>query len=287
MPAPTLSPKRLLLGVAVLLVVNAQLPTPAAGFVGGVTAGVVRFVTLPLTAPLHAVSVGLRGDDAEPPTLAGGAMSEAELREAYALSRVEVDRLRQRVGELEDTLALLEGVRSGADTPTRPLSARVTASADAGPGWVLTINRGSRHGVEPGMTAVTGASLVGRVLDPVGPATAEVELVTAHDAGLQVRIRPRGSDLVFDNVRVRRAEDNPGVFYAEVAKDPDSPIRAGADVLLADAVHYADARGRLLGVVENITEYPDDPELLRRLVVRPAVDLRYLRELAVLLPAEE
>ncbi|MEM9882334.1 MAG: rod shape-determining protein MreC [Planctomycetota bacterium] len=287
MPAPTLSPKRLLLGVAVLLVVNAQLPTPAAGFVGGLTAGAVRFVTLPLTAPLHAVAVGLRREEeeAEPTDPAGGPTTEAELREAYALSLVEIDRLRQRVGELEGTLALLEGVRSEADTPTRPLSARVTASADAGTGWVLTINRGSRHGVGPGMTAVTGASLVGRVMEPVGPTTADVELVTAHDAGLQVRVRPRGTDLVFDNVRVRRADDAPGVFYAEVAKD--SPIRVGADVLLADAVHYADARGRLLGVVENVTEYPDDPELLRRLVIRPAVDLRYLRELAVLLPAEE
>jgi cell shape-determining protein MreC len=282
MSSPLLSSSRILLIVGVALLVNSQLPAGLAGLAGGMIKPVADLAVRPVQAVVYEVAVSLAADEDETPSLRPGPGSPEALRLAYDEARVEVDRLQQRVHELERRLELIEGVEELGDTPTRPLTAKVTGYRDTGPAAVLSINRGTRQGVAPNQAVVYESAVVGRVLAPVAPNAAEVELITAHDAGLQVRIQPRGSELKYDNIRVRRDPDRP-VFLAEVARD--SPIRAGADVLLADAVHYADARGRLLGVVEQVTEYTPDPELLVQLVIRPAVaDLPFLTEVVVRVP---
>lgn len=285
MPSPLLSSQRLLMVIAGALLLNSQLPASVAGLAGKVLNPVVVFTTMPLHAPVHRVAVKLADPEVERPALPGLDTPE-QLRDAYDMARVEIDRLRQEVAELKRTLELIEGVQAVDAPETRPLTAKVTAYTDAGPRQVLTINRGSRQNIRPGMTVVHKTVLVGRVVEPVGPSNAGVELVTAHDAKLQVRIRQPGHLELFDNIRVSRSEHDGQTFVAIVPKG--SPIREGADVLLADAVYYADARGRLLGVVEHVAEYTPDPELFSQLSIRPAfLNTPYRQEVAVLLPSDE
>ncbi|MEO1237550.1 MAG: rod shape-determining protein MreC [Planctomycetota bacterium] len=289
MASPLFTSQRVLLAVALLLLVNSQLPSGVGGLIGGVLRPVVDFAVLPVRAPVHQIAVNLREPGEDEASDSNGEPRTAEAyREEYEAALVTIDRQRQRINELVRTLEVLQGVRELDAPDTVPVAAKVASYTDAGPRAVLTIARGTRDGIAAGQTAVFKTSLVGRVVEPVGPSSADVELVTSHDAGLQVRVRQRsretGAYTVYDNIRVSRGEPA-GTFFAEVARD--SPIRRGADVLLADAVHYPDARGRLLGVVQNVTEYPPDPELLKRLVIRPAVDLRFLREIAVLLPEND
>ncbi len=284
MASPLFSSQRLLLAIAGALALNSQLPASVGGLAGKVLKPVVDFASLPLRGPVHSFAVRLTSADA-PPIDADGLDTFDELRDAYNLARVEIDRLQQKVDELESELELIENVQRVSDPDIRPLSAKVTAYTNPGPRQVLTLNRGSRQGITPGMTVVYKTVLVGRVVDPVGPSSCDVELVTSHEGGLQVRIRQDGHVEPFDNIRVRPSETNNTYFVAEVAKD--SPIRAGAVVVLADAVNYSDARGRLLGIVERKVDYTPDPELLDQLVIRAALlDTPYRKEVAVLLPAD-
>jgi hypothetical protein len=282
MPTPLLTSQRLLLAAAALLVINSQLPMPAAGWAGRWLKTATDLAVLPLQATIYHTAVAFAGEDEAP--VAFDPASPEQLRSALAEALVEVDRLQQRVNELERRLYLIQRVEELDDDRTRPLSAKVVGVTDTGPRTVLTLDRGSRQGVAPNQTVVYHATVVGRVLAPVDPNSCEVELITAHDTRLQVRVQPRGSDLKYDNIRVARRDDGQA-FLAEVAHD--SPIGKDADVLLADSVHYADARGRLLGVVEYVTEYTPDPVLLKQLVIRPAVlDVPYFTEVVVLVPAD-
>ena len=281
MSSPLLTSHRFLFVVAVLLLINTQLPASWAGLAARPVKPALDLLLLPLQAPIHGLALSIASSDDDP--AADAPDSPERIRADYYEARVENERLRQRVVELERRLYLIENVRELVESRTRPLSAAVVGYSDTGAVPVLTLNRGRRHGVAADMSVVYLSSIVGRVLAPVGPGSCQVELVTAHQAGLQVRVQPRGSDLRYDNIRVTPGEAE-RTFVAQVARD--SEIGEGADVLLADGVHYSDARGRLLGVVERVTEYAPDPLLQKQLVIRPAHDLRYLKEVAVLVPLD-
>ncbi len=114
-----------------------------------------------------------------------GAPAEQEgLREEIARLRAELEAnedLRRRGAELDRLLGLAE--RGSA--PTVP--ARVVAVGSAfGFGSTVTIDAGSRDGLQPGQTVLSGAGLVGRTVR-VGPFTATVLLLT--DPGFTVGAR--------------------------------------------------------------------------------------------------
>ncbi|MEM9420396.1 MAG: rod shape-determining protein MreC [Planctomycetota bacterium] len=284
MASPLLSSQRLLLLITAVLILNSQLPSSIASLAGNVLAPIVNFVSLPLRGPIYSTATRIAeregaSDFAHP----GVPQTEEELRFAYGQALVEIERLKQEYEELKKRLELIEGVQAIDALETRPVTAKVTSYRDPGPRRVITLNRGSRQGIQPGMTVVYETVLVGRVVDPVGPSSSDVELVTSHDGGLQVRIRQQGIAMPFDNIRVRPSETDPDYFVAEVPKD--SLIRSGAVVILADAVNYSDARGRLLGIVERKSDYTPDPELLDQLWIRAALlDTPFRKEVAVLLP---
>ena len=106
------------------------------------------------------------------------------LREQNARLRAELgasEDLQRRVADLDRLLGLAE--RGAA--PTVP--ARVVAIGSSfGFGSTVTIDAGSRDGLRPGQTVLSGAGLVGRTLR-VGPFTATVLLLT--DPGFTVGAR--------------------------------------------------------------------------------------------------
>lgn len=284
MSSPLLTSHRLLFVIAVVLLINSQLPSSIAGLAGRVLQPALDLAILPVRAPLHRMAVGLRPGEGES-LLPVIDKTPEQLTIDLKKAKARIDQLEQLADELKRRLKLVESVGEYGETPTRPLSAKVNNYTDTGPSQIITINRGSNHGIEPGMTVVHNYSLVGRVIAPVGPVSANVELVTSHDAVFQVRVQPRGSDVTYTNIRASPSGDG-RTFIAQVGRD--SPIRELADVRMADAVYYPDARGWLLGVVDSVDDYPADPTLYRQLVIRPEFDLRYgLEEVVVLLPAEE
>lgn len=285
MASPLLTSHRLLFVLAVVLLINSQLPSSIAGLAGRVLQPVLDLAVLPVRAPLHSLAAGLRSSDDDAVDPPETAQTPEQLETAIRMARNRIDQLEQLADELKRKLYLVESVSEYGDTPTRPLSAKVNNYTDTGPSQIITINRGSNHGIEPGMTVVHDFALVGRVIAPVGPVSANVELVTSHDAVFQVRVQPRDSDVTYTNIRASPS-GNGRTFIAQVGRD--SPIRELADVRMADAVYYPDARGWLLGVVDSVGDYPADPTLYRQLVIRPEFDLRYgLEEVVVLLPSEE
>lgn len=284
MPSPLLTSHRILFVLAVVLLINSQMPSSVAGLAGRVLQPVLDLVVLPVRAPLHSLAVGLRpsGDPVEPTDTP---KTPEQLTTDLSVARARIDQLEQLVDEYKRKLFLVESVIDYGETPTRPLSAKVNRYVDTGPSQIITINRGSNHGIKPSMTVVHEFALVGRVIAPVGPASANVELVTSHDAVFQVRVQPRDSQVTYANIRATPSGDGQ-TFVAQVGRD--SPIRAPADVRMADAVYYPDARGSVLGVVTEVAEYPPDPTLYKQLVIRPEFDLRFgLEEVVVLLPAED
>ena len=284
MPSPLLTSHRLLFVIALVLLINSQLPAPLAGLAGRVLQPVLDLTTLPVRAPLHSMAVGLRPTEI-PEDLPDPPKTADQLATELAIARSRIDQLEQLIDELKRRLALIETVGEYGETPTRPLSAKVNNYTDTGPSQIISINRGSNHGVAAGMTVVYEYSLVGRVVAPVGPVSANVELVTSHDAVFQVRVQPRDAQTTYANIRATPSGDG-RTFVAQVGRD--SPIRELADVRMADAVYYPDARGWVLGRVESVDPYPDDPTLYKQLVIAPEFDLRYgLEEVVVLLPAEE
>jgi len=176
--------------------------------------------------------------------------------------------------------------------PRTPRICAVTAFTDTGTRQVISINGGQNRGIAPGQTVRYGVDLVGRVVEPVGPVSADVELVTGQDTGFHVELTAP-ADLATANPRAPlpglehlRVTPDPatGTFTAEIRHDTNPPI--GAVARLADQVHYRDARAHILGRVVEVRPYPQDPELLKQVVIRPRLDLRFLSEVAVLVPEQ-
>lgn len=98
----------------------------------------------------------------------------AALEQENAALRAEVDTVARDRARADDLDALL-GLVSANDYVTVP--AQVIAVGPAqGFAWTVTIDAGSRDGIERDMSVISGAGLVGRTID-VGPVTSTVLLV--------------------------------------------------------------------------------------------------------------
>ena len=148
---------------------------------------------------------------------------------------------------------------------------------------VITINRGTRHGVQEGLVVTVGANLVGQVLADPGPSTATVRLITAPNTFLVVRLIPPvpGSTPYEPFVNIREANDGQE-FWAEI--DADATVRAGDLAHLADDTWPTEARGFIVGRVQEIIEHPDRPYLSRRVIIKPLRPVGRLSNVVVLIP---
>ena len=291
-----LTPPRILGAAAVLLLINSQLKVRYGGMVGGVLRPVAETLALPLREPVFRMARRLnRPDDVSTPdglSDPGAATREQLLTERGQLL-VELGRLRQRNAELQRKIATTQGFEDQDLPPRRRVISTVTGYTHTGRRHVLSINRGRNQGLAAGQTVLYGVNLVGRVVEPVGPLSADVELVTGQDVGFHVELtaaadrdadNPAAAAVPLPGLEHLRVTPDPdaGAFTAEVRHDTAPPLNALAR--LADEIHFRDARAHILGRVVAVRPFPDDPELLLQVVIRPNLDLRFLSEVAVLVP---
>lgn len=146
--------------------------------------GGVQAVTRPAQTTAAKVS---QGANATWNGLFGGVALEREnerLKAELSTAHLETETLRRQEAENVRLRSLLGFVEKA---PVRPLIADVIAWVPSELEQTITLARGSRGGVHPGMAVRTGEGLVGKVID-AGPVTAKVRLLTDPDSGVGVQI---------------------------------------------------------------------------------------------------
>lgn len=135
----------------------------------------------------------------------------------------------------------------------------------------ITINVGSRHGVEQGDPVVgAGAGLVGRVAE-VGPRTSKVQLLTDSDSSVAVLLQTsRVTGLV-----VGQPDGTLRVKYIP----QDEEIEVG-DIVLTSGLGGVMPKGLVVGEVTEVQG--EDYELHQEAIVEPTVDFRRLELVLVI-----
>jgi rod shape-determining protein MreC len=197
--------------------------------------------------------------------------------------RAENEALKQKMAELQvrlqeeralaqrsQKLQELLGLKSQTALPT--LAADVIAG-DATPGIPsVWINKGERDGVRPDMAVIGAAGIVGRILGPLAPHAARVQLIIGRNAGAGAMIeRSRTGGVV-----VGTAGDPPLLMeYVSNLSD----VRAGDLIVTAgnDGIY---PKGFAIGRVEVAER---GVGLYKRITVRPVVDFSNIEEVLVVL----
>lgn len=278
----------------VLLVITSQLPGAASGWLWSGLRHFKDVLWSPMSDPLNALSSGLRGG--APPLPAG--MDQRMLADLSYVRQVEAERdeARQKVEQYERLAGMAKAGQVNLQS-VRFLSARVTSWTGRPGGTALTINKGSKQGVEPGMVVTDGINLVGRVVD-AGGVTAYVSLITSLTAPLEVRIVPPTMAANRQWPGYLQYDSNQQHFWASV--EIQQPMEVG------DLAHLAgdastpgvtppaggtaggwppEAWGLIVGRVTRI-ERDADPLNFKRVVVEPMVNLTYLTRVIVLVPVD-
>jgi rod shape-determining protein MreC len=199
--------------------------------------------------------------------------------------RLDNERLRTEMGELQIQLqqeralaqeartlqALLDLKRS---TKLETISAAVIAGAASPDFRTLTIDKGTRQGVQADMAVVAPAGVVGRVITPSARA-AKVQLLidrNAAVAGLVERTRAQG-------VVVGTGGDRLEMEYVPGTAD----IKAG-DRVVTSGIDGIYPKGFLIGQIESVQRGAGD---YTSVVVKPAVELSALEAVLVVSSAPE
>jgi rod shape-determining protein MreC len=197
--------------------------------------------------------------------------------------RAENEALKQKMAELQvrlqeeralaqrsQKLQELLGLKSQTALPT--LAADVIAG-DATPGIPsVWINQGERAGVRPDMAVIAAAGIVGRILGPLAPHAARVQLIIGRNAGAGAMIeRSRAGGVI-----VGTAGDPPLLMeYVSNLSD----VRTGDLIVTAgnDGIY---PKGFAIGRVEAAER---GAGLYKRITVRPVVDFSNVEEVLVVL----
>ena len=174
--------------------------------------------------------------------------------------------LAQRSARLQQLLDLRTSVRLAT------LAAEVIGG-DASPGLhTITINKGREDGLRGDMAVISAQGVVGRVLDPVAPHAARVQLLVSRNAGAGVMIeRSRAGGVIVGGGQNPPLELEYVSSLADV-KVGDLVVTAGTDGIYP--------KGFPVGRVETVER---GAGLYRHIGVRPVVDFSNVEEVLVVL----
>ena len=176
----------------------------------------------------------------------------------------------QALARQAEHLQQLLDLRSRAGLPTT--AAEVIGGYASPDLQTVTINKGERDGVRGDAAVLSPAGVVGRVLDPVAPNAARVQLLISRNAGAGAMIeRTRAGGVVLGG-----GIDPPLIMeYVSNLADVqpgDLVVTAGTDGIYP--------KGFPIGRVETVQR---GPGLHKRIKVRPVVDFTNVEEVLVLL----
>lgn len=220
-----------------------------------------------LTQPLRSVGETVLGSTDE---------RIAALEQENAQLRAELDTVANDRARIDDLNALL-GLVSTNDYTTVP--AQVIAVGPAqGFAWTVTIDAGSRDGVERDMSVISGAGLVGRTID-VGPTTSTVLLIV--DATSSVGGRLSGTSQIGIVSGTGRQDS-----LTMQLLDPLAVVDVG-DVVVSFGSEGGRpyAPGIPIGVVAEMRG--TEGQLTRSAILEPYVDISRLDIVGVVLRAPE
>jgi rod shape-determining protein MreC len=199
----------------------------------------------------------------------------------------ENDRLRQRVDALEaektnadvatrENKSLKEQlfIKQNSDIPT--LAAEVVSGPLTSFDDTISINRGSGDGVKKGMSVVTKAGLVGRVVRVTG-GRSTVQLITDPSFRFGIQLATNGER------GIAQGTGRAGTLQVQDGIDKDTPVRRGDRVVTASGGLDGAAIPPSLpvGRVDRVGFTDDRTE--KTLVIEPAADLHALTYVTVLL----
>jgi rod shape-determining protein MreC len=158
---------------------------------------------------------------------------------------------------------------------TNAIAAPVVGGAPSNFELTVQIGRGSSDGVGPDMPVVTGAGLVGRVIE-VSRDRATILLVKDPQSGVGVKMERTGTTGV---VKGRGDSSTLRVDFV----DPNADVTAGEIVSTAGVQNSAFPAGIPVGTVSKVSRTPGD--LQQDVVVKPLVDFSRLDYVKVLRPS--
>ena len=235
------------------------------------------------------LEVAVFGAVAEVQRVATGVISGTSDRWEQYVSLQDVrgdnERLRSEIGalqlELQQERALAQEARTlqalldlKKATPLSTISAAIIAGGASPDFRTLTIDKGTRQGIQGDMAVVAPAGVVGRVITPSLRA-AKVQLLidrNAAVAGLVERSRAQG-------VVVGTGENRLEMEYVAGTAD----IRVG-DRVVTSGIDGIYPKGFLIGQIESVQRGAGD---YSKVVVRPAVELSALETVLVVGSAPE
>lgn len=184
----------------------------------------------------------------------------------------------QKAGALQEKLRSVSDYRESGIAGLPPvLNAAVILTEDAS-GWhgTVLIDKGSRHGVKPGMNVAEGACVVGRVLE-AGDSTSRVRLVTDAQFKMKCAAVQKGSGAA--PVTAMLFGNGDGTCRLEFVLDRE-PVAPG---WIVTSVNDPD-RGWVAGmIVGEVVKGGEAEGVYGEFVVKPRVEADRLRHVLVLL----
>jgi rod shape-determining protein MreC len=195
----------------------------------------------------------------------------------------ENERLVARVEELEGKLSALseferENARLrhmlsfSAENGFRSVAASVIGSDPSG--WIrgIVIDRGSVHGVEPGMAVVHSKGIVGQVAS-VSSNASRVLLVNDHSSGV---------DVVVQGSRARGVVEGAGERVCELKFiTKETQVKEG-DLIITSGMDRVFPKGLMVGTIVDVDSQSGG--LFQRVEVKPSVDFSRLEEVLIVFP---
>jgi rod shape-determining protein MreC len=181
--------------------------------------------------------------------------------------------LQQEQAKVSSIKALEEALTLKSTASQRLLAARVMAGAAAPGALTVTIDRGSEDGVAPDMAVLGARGVVGRVVGPVSPRAALVQLLIGRNAAAAVTFERSGAGAMMQGGSpdgLLRGEFVPILADIQVG---ERVTTSGQDQIYPP--------GFLVGTVERVTKVGND----REIVVRPATDFSHVQLVLVVLPS--
>lgn len=189
----------------------------------------------------------------------------------------EVFHLRQENLILANELAGLSDARelaAGLAGLGEPFLVAAVIGVDASnPYSSIVIDRGSGHGVRPNMAVVDRSGfLVGRVVSPVGPGSATVQLITDDNSAVGVR----SETSLVQGILAGNAKG--GTCWLHYVLATDETLAEGEELLTSGFDRIFPA-GLKAGTIESVAL---DGTLFKRIAVRSHLDWRRMTRVAVL-----